>query len=157
LPDEALVRGDERLLRRVTTNLVDNAVKHGDSRWIGIAARANGSRLVVEVSNTGPKLPIAMRASLFEPFFRGERASVGVPGFGLGLPFARAVARAHGGDIELTETSSEVNVFVWTLPLVAYSGESDGAARNPMEPIQVSTTASTSQPSTEEDRPLGRD
>lgn len=130
LPDEALVRGDERLLRRVTTNLVDNAIKHGDSRWIGVAAWADDSHVVVAVANTGPKPPTAMKASLFEPFFRGERASVGVPGFGLGLPFARAVARAHGGDIALAETNSEVNVFVWTLPLVACSGESDGAARS---------------------------
>lgn len=144
LPDEALVHGDELLLRRVTTNLIDNAVKHGDSLWIGVAAWAKDSRLVVEVSNTGPRLPTAMKASLFEPFFRGEQASLGVSGFGLGLPFARAVARAHGGDIELAETRPELNVFVWTLPLVAYSGHSDSAAPNLAAPIQVKTSASTS-------------
>jgi two-component system OmpR family sensor kinase len=121
LPDEALVRGDERLLRRVTANLIDNAVKHGDGRQIDLVASASGSRVLLRVSNTGPATSLTSRDQLFEPFYRGPHAVTGTPGFGLGLPFARAVARAHAGDVELVEASSERTVFELTLPLVHWT------------------------------------
>jgi signal transduction histidine kinase len=122
LPDEALVRGDERLLRRVIANLIDNAAKHGDGRRIELEAVAHGGRLCLRVANTGPGLDSSLKEHCFEPFYRGERAQSSVPGFGLGLPFARAVARAHAGDVELSEASAERTVFQLTLPLLAWSG-----------------------------------
>lgn len=119
LPDEALVRGDEQLLGRVTANLLDNAFKYGDGRRIDVCAdRAAGSvRVHVASSGAGPVGPSAAR--LFEPFYRGARDAPRVQGFGLGLPFARAVARAHGGDVELAARGGgEMTEFVLTLPLV---------------------------------------
>jgi signal transduction histidine kinase len=59
---------------------------------------------------------------VFEPFYRGARRSPETPGFGLGLPFARAVARAHGGDIELASGRGDGTEFDLTLPLVDWSG-----------------------------------
>jgi len=124
LPDEALVRGDERLLARVTANLLDNALKYGGGLPIEILARRNAPRVELAVSNAGT-LPADVRPRLFEPFFRGTRAAAQATGFGLGLPFARAVARAHGGDIVFDAHRADETVFVLLLPLVAWT---DGLA-----------------------------
>jgi signal transduction histidine kinase len=55
---------------------------------------------VIEVSDDGPGVPAKAREHLFEPF----RASMRTGGTGLGLPIARELVRAHGGDIELVDT-----------------------------------------------------
>jgi signal transduction histidine kinase len=122
LPDEALVRGDERLLGRLMANLLDNALKYGEGAPIELAARrANGGlHLTVE---SGGSLPTEWRARLFEPFFQGEGVAVGRDGFGLGLPFARAVARAHGGDLQVGDAAPGRTAFVLTLPLIDWSDD----------------------------------
>jgi signal transduction histidine kinase len=119
LPDEALVRGDEHLLGRVTANLLDNAIKYGDRKRVVVSAAQDADRLRVHVVNSGPAPSSDAAERLFEPFFRGARPHV--PGFGLGLPFARAIARAHGGDVELVPSTPDVTEFVLTLPLVHWS------------------------------------
>ncbi|HEY0987389.1 MAG TPA: HAMP domain-containing sensor histidine kinase, partial [Kofleriaceae bacterium] len=98
LPDEALVRGDERLLSRVIANLLDNATKHGDGGIVAVRAELDAAAVRVSIVNRTGEGTMTERA--FEPFFRGPRAS-GLAGFGLGLPFARAVARAHGGELSI--------------------------------------------------------
>jgi signal transduction histidine kinase len=121
LPDEALVRGDERLLGRITANLIDNALKYGAGASVAIDARARDQRLEVTVSNAGHIAP-EVEARLFEPFFRGHGgAATAIVGFGLGLPFARAVARAHGGDVSLDPVAGDHTTFRLTLPLVAWN------------------------------------
>jgi signal transduction histidine kinase len=129
LPDEALVRGDERLLDRVTANLLDNAMKYGNGRAVEVTAEKDGESLRLKVTNPGPAPSAGAAERLFEPFYRGARAASDVPGFGLGLPFARAVARAHGGDIQVAPDDPDLTVFVLTLPLVHWSepmARSDG-------------------------------
>lgn len=122
LPDEALVRGDERLLDRLIANLLDNALKHGDGAGVELAARRSDGALHLTVESGG-SLPAEARARLFEPFFQGDGGAAGHDGFGLGLPFARAVARAHGGDLQTGEAAPGRTAFVLTLPLVAWSDE----------------------------------
>jgi signal transduction histidine kinase len=119
LPDEALVRGDERLLCRVAANLIDNAVKHGDGGTVELRAERAAGLVRLSVANRG-QLADDLVERVFEPFFRGPRAA-GSPGFGLGLPFARAVARAHGGDVVIAEGRCDETVLVLRLPVVAWS------------------------------------
>ena len=96
LPDEALVRGDETLLRRTLANLLDNAVRHGEGR---IEVRVNvADEVCVYIASGGTPIPPEQLPQLFQPFARGGARS---PGFGLGLAFVRTVARSHGGDVEL--------------------------------------------------------
>jgi signal transduction histidine kinase len=121
LPDELLVRGDETLLQRLAGNLIDNAVKHGDGRRMEVAARVLGSQLHLSVSNTGTPLEAELRERVFEPFWRAQAAAM-ISGFGLGLPFARAIARAHAGDVELADAGPDEICFVLKLPLVHWSG-----------------------------------
>jgi signal transduction histidine kinase len=122
LPDEALVRGDERLLGRITANLLDNALKYGETAPVEISAGVEGEILSVRVINRGA-LSEDVRGRIFEPFFRGPRTQALVKGFGLGLPFARAVARTHGGDVVLGTGDPKRTEFVLTLPIVAWSDE----------------------------------
>jgi signal transduction histidine kinase len=121
LPDEALVRGDEHLLRRVTANLLDNALKHGDGTPVTVDAKRDGDVLRIAIANGGRSLAPPAKQLIFEPFQRGPAQGAQAPGFGLGLPFARAVARAHGGDLELGAERDSKTEFVLTLPLVAWS------------------------------------
>jgi signal transduction histidine kinase len=119
LPDEALVRGDERLLCRVVANLLDNAAKHGGGGIIELRAELDRALVRVAVVNrAGQGGELTER--VFEPFFRGPRAA-SQPGFGLGLPFARAVARAHGGELTLGSLRFERTEVVLSLPAVAWS------------------------------------
>jgi len=87
-------------LTRAIRNLVENAVRYGGRTVIRLAADAAAVRIIVE--DSGPGLPEAMLERVFEPFFRLEESrSRETGGAGLGLAIARAIARAHGGDIRL--------------------------------------------------------
>ena len=116
LPDEALVRGDERLLASAISNLLENALKHGDDTAIDVELENQAGALLLRVANGGASVPEHLREDIFIPFVRGQHAG---PGFGLGLPFARAVARAHAGDVTL-ENSARGTTVQMTLPLVGW-------------------------------------
>jgi signal transduction histidine kinase len=120
LPDELLVRGDEPLLRLAAANLIDNAVKHGSGGLVAISAEVSADACRLAVANEGT-LP-ADHERLFEPFQRARGASE-IPGFGLGLPLARSVIRAHGGEVLLEANGSREVRCVVTLPLLDWSRE----------------------------------
>ncbi|HYD26864.1 ATP-binding protein [Brevundimonas sp.] len=95
------VEGDAAGLRRALANLISNAVKYGGAARV--MAFARDDRAVVEVSDHGPGLGESELEAVFEPFHRGERSrSRETGGAGLGLTVARQAARAHGGDVTLT-------------------------------------------------------
>jgi len=129
IPDEALVRGDERLLGRVIANLLDNAVKYGKGIPVELHARRDDARLQLTVANAG-SLTTEVRRRLFEPFFRGNGTAHDDGGFGLGLPFARAVARAHGGDLAAGDDQADRTAFVLTLPLIAWTDDAPSSPRS---------------------------
>ncbi|MER7891993.1 HAMP domain-containing sensor histidine kinase [Micromonospora sp. NPDC094482] len=98
----AMVSGDPVLLERLTTNLVENALRHNvrSGGWVRVSTGLRDGRSTLTVSNTGPVVPGYDVEAIFEPFRRlsGERIGGG-RGFGLGLSIVRAVARAHGGTV----------------------------------------------------------
>lgn len=91
--------GDPDGLRRLIRNLTDNAIRHaGSAVWLEIRRRDGAAAIVV--SDDGPGIPDADRERVFERFVRlDESRSRRSGGTGLGLAVARAVARAHGGDL----------------------------------------------------------
>jgi signal transduction histidine kinase len=94
MTEPALVEGDPGQLTRVLTNLADNARR--EAAHVLLTVRRYDGQVVVEVIDDGPGVPPAERDRVFERFVRLEAG----PGRnGLGLPIARAVARAHGGDL----------------------------------------------------------
>jgi signal transduction histidine kinase len=86
-------------LKRVLTNLIDNAVKFGEKASITLE---DGHALRVRVADRGPGIPPEELDRVFEPFYRAKEALArGVEGTGLGLSIAREIVTGHGGQLTL--------------------------------------------------------
>jgi signal transduction histidine kinase len=111
-----VVLGDPVGLKRLVTNLMENALKYGARAHA--EARTEGRLATVTVTDDGPGLPAAELERVFEPFYRAERSrSRETGGIGLGLSVARSIARAHGGDVTLAAAAPSGLVATVTLPL----------------------------------------
>lgn len=85
-------------IRRLLGNLLENAVKYGDSARVRVSL--SGNEAVAEIVDAGPGIPEDEFDRAFEPFYRSEAArKSGRNGSGLGLAVCRSIARAHGGDV----------------------------------------------------------
>ena len=73
----------------------------------------------IDVSDTGMGVPLSDRDRIFDRFFRGDmaRASSHVSGAGIGLAISRWVARSHGGEVMLVDSSPKGSTFRVTLPV----------------------------------------
>ena len=103
-PEHVTVSVKRAGLRRVLSNLLDNALKHGSQVAISLA---RDERMVeIAVEDNGPGIPEARREEAFRPFHRlDEGRNLQSGGSGLGLAIARDIARAHGGDLVLGYSS----------------------------------------------------
>ena len=95
-----MVKGDTVALKRILTNLVENAGRYATSCRIELAAR--GPTVEVSVIDNGPGLSAEMLETVFEPFYRMESSRNRVTGgTGLGLSVARSLSEAQGGKLVL--------------------------------------------------------
>ncbi len=115
---DGAVDWDPDRVAQALANLVGNALDYGPADApVEIAWRGDERTVTIEVSNRGPSIPEAVLPRLFEPFRRAERERPGGrDGLGLGLFIARAVAVAHGGEIEARSREGEPTVFTLRLP-----------------------------------------
>jgi signal transduction histidine kinase len=109
--DRVVITGQSLGLKRLFSNLVENALKYGGAARIRL--RREEGAVVVDVEDDGPGIPADRRESVFEPFVRLNEE--GTRGAGLGLAAARSIARAHGGDIVILDAGSGALLRV-TLP-----------------------------------------
>jgi signal transduction histidine kinase len=93
--------GDRQLLAQALANLVDNAVKHGAGPII-VAVEPGDQAVRLGVTDRGPGVPSEERSRVVERFYRREPARA-TEGSGLGLALVAAVARLHGGRLELED------------------------------------------------------
>ena len=105
-------------LEQVVSNLLSNALKHGNPAGrVEVRARVDGGDVVLEVANEGRLIPTDVLGKLFEPFWRGSAAEpVGRRGLGLGLYIVRQIAIAHGGSVAAESTREGGTVFTVRLP-----------------------------------------
>ena len=88
--------------KRCLSNLVTNAQRYGDR--LALTAERTATHLYITVDDDGPGIPEELREDVFRPFFRVDEArNQDEGGTGLGLAIARDIARAHGGDISLSD------------------------------------------------------
>jgi signal transduction histidine kinase len=93
----ACLLGDARLTERLTANLVDNALRHNvPGGRIQVTTGERDGQPFLSVASTGPVIPPAEVARLFEPFHRRGADRTRGDGLGLGLSIVRAIAAAHG-------------------------------------------------------------
>jgi PAS domain S-box-containing protein len=118
---------DRDRLGQVFSNLVGNALAHGDpTKPVQIDGRLEEDLVSVAVHNEGAPIPVELQSTIFNPFRRGHRDSntSRTEGLGLGLYISREVAVAHGGKIELRSSDAEGTTFQVTLPRRAAKGPS---------------------------------
>jgi signal transduction histidine kinase len=104
------------VLTSVVQNLVGNAIKYMDEarvRRTNVRVRDDGAFVRVEVQDTGPGIPEAIRDEIFEPFVRGTDA---VEGAGLGLATVKRLIDAHGGRVGCESAPGQGSVFWFELP-----------------------------------------
>ena len=107
-------------IEQLLTNLVNNAVAHGDQeKPVSVHANGDDKTLIVRVHNYGEPIPENARERIFEPLFRADEDARSKPPsahMGLGLYIACTVARAHGGSISVHSSHSEGTTFEVSLP-----------------------------------------
>ena len=121
MPKPALVEGDDVRLRQVLGNLVRNALVHTPSKTpIEVGVTTLDGTALVTVADHGPGLRPEDRNRIFEPFYRADPSrSRDSGGAGLGLSIVTAVVAAHGGKVQVKETSGGGATFEVELPLAS--------------------------------------
>jgi signal transduction histidine kinase len=137
--EPALLHGNRELISQALANLVENAIKYGKPdtvvqpldadaaatiREILIEARREGDSVLLGVTDHGPGIPESDRKHAVERFVRLETSRT-LPGSGLGLSLASAVATLHGGELRLGDAHPGL---VATLAIPARAGSSDRLA-----------------------------
>ncbi len=111
--------GDEGQLIQLVFNLFDNAVKYTPAQGlVRISAAMHESALQLVVEDSGPGIPAAQQAHIFERFYRIDSArNRQQGGFGLGLAIAKRIVERHHGSIQVVSGTGAGSRFVVTLPL----------------------------------------
>lgn len=117
----ASVKGwwDRDTLKRALENLTGNALKYGAPKTpIRLKISEAHERLVLSVHNEGAPIPVEEQESIFQIFRRAHDAKDGAqPGYGIGLPYIRAVAESHGGSVVIESTAEKGTTFLIDIPL----------------------------------------
>ena len=117
--DLPAVMGDARQLQQVCLNLLTNAVQAMTARGGGdltVRSYVVDDAVRLEVSDSGQGIASNIRAHIFEPFFTTKKEGEGT---GLGLSVSYGIVTAHGGEIEVVESSPSGTTFRVTLPSVS--------------------------------------
>jgi heavy metal sensor kinase len=122
--------GDRVVLRQALLNLVDNAIKYtpaGGSIEIHVAQAVEGT--MIEVSDTGPGIPVELQSRIFDRFYRVDRArSRENGGTGLGLAIAKWAVEVNGGHLTLESGGGAGSKFRITLPQTATAAAATAAS-----------------------------
>ncbi len=116
------IQGDRERLQRMTSNLVDNAIKYtGAEGLVTLELQREGRWASILVSDTGIGIPAEEQKNIFQAFYRTSQAhSLAERGTGLGLSIAQSIATAHGGTIHLESTPGRGSSFKILIPIALH-------------------------------------
>lgn len=111
-------QGDRRILKRVLTNLLSNALKFTSQGGVTLRGGLEGEHIRFEVKDTGPGIPASELDRIFDKYFHIQRRKDHPEhGFGLGLAFCKSAVEEHGGQIGLASQEGSGTTFWILLPL----------------------------------------
>jgi signal transduction histidine kinase len=111
------VTADPAALHTALRNLVENALRHGGSKWLHLSADATPAGATFTVEDNGPGIPAADLPHIFDPFYRGAASRAAQrKGSGIGLALVRNIALAHGGSVHAANRPDGGARFTLKLP-----------------------------------------
>jgi two-component system OmpR family sensor kinase len=120
------VIGDGDRLAQVFSNLIDNALKFTPAKGtIDVSAIENNGMVLITVADSGSGIPLEDQSRIFERFYQTDKSRRGGAnhGIGLGLPIARQIVLAHGGEISVNSIPGHGCIFTVKLPKVRPTDE----------------------------------
>lgn len=108
--EELSIIGDRDAIKQVLLIALDNALKHSGGP-VQVTACRNGNQAEIRVSDSGPGILPEALEHIFDRFYRGED-SLTVPGFGLGLPIAKALTENMGGTITMESEAGKGSTLI---------------------------------------------
>ena len=117
-PDVDTIVSDERRIRQILLNLVNNAIKFTEKGSVGVTCRRQGPRMEVRVTDSGIGIRKKDINGLFKPFRQIDSGlSRRYEGTGLGLSICKRFSKILGGDIQVESRYGKGSTFTFTLPL----------------------------------------
>ena len=116
-PADIYAHADEEAMRKILSNLFNNAVKYAQQQVTVTVGQVNDNDtyFTIAFSNDGPLIPADMKEKIFEPFYRIKQP-VKQQGTGLGLALARSLTELHMGSLSVAQAVAGLNTFVLRLP-----------------------------------------
>lgn len=124
LPEGMTIRGDRDAFKQVLLIAVDNALKH-TAAAVRLSGCRHGSQVEIGVRDEGAGIAPERLEKLFDRFYRGEEA-VTLPGFGLGLPIARSLILAQGGEIWMESLPGQGSTLLIRMAVVGVGKDFSG-------------------------------
>lgn len=118
-----IIQGNERLLRQVLENLVENGIKYAGDKppVVRVACVEHVGHWLISVHDEGIGIPEEKKDAIFE-FLTRAHAHLGLPGSGIGLALCKRVVEAHGGRIWVESSPGQGSTFFFTLPKATATG-----------------------------------
>lgn len=119
---DLIIQGNRQMLLSALTNLAMNAIQamkennNTDNPEIDVEIKKVNKCVCIEIKDNGPGIPTELQEEIFDPFYTTR-----TQGTGLGLAVVKAVAKAHGGDVELKSIANVGCNFKITIPLENHS------------------------------------
>jgi two-component system sensor histidine kinase KdpD len=105
------------MMLRVLKQLLNNALKYSpEDSPLTVSAEFTGAAIVIDVVDRGPGVAEDERGLIFERYYRGRAGRADLQGTGLGLPAAKCIVQAHGGEIWVTSPPEGGAAFHVSLP-----------------------------------------
>jgi len=123
-----LLKGDEKRIRQIITNLLNNAIKYTDQGQITISSAYQGGHLKLSVVDTGPGIAEENLTAIFSPFVQINPTDYIREGVGLGLAITRELVNSMHGELSVTSCVGAGSVFSISIPLPASTKKSSAVS-----------------------------